>query len=445
MKKYNYPPTTSMIENIYGQTFLKSDPLKIFAYQINKKKSKTFRINVPRFKLNYIVTQDPKLIEYVTQKNNKNYQKSELVVDTLGKYIGYGLLTNNGEDWLKQRRLIQPGFSKAKIELLSSAILDETKSVFENATLNKEFDIYGLMNLLAFRIVARSLFGASLSDEQLIILCQKITHVQEVVTKEFSKPEAVWWMQLSGQISKAKEISVEVIDTMKVVLAERKKTTGEFSDLLSMLMDARYEDTGEPMTDEKLVDEMTVIFLAGHETTANALSWIIYSLSKNPETKTKLIEEINYLQDTACAIENLVKPSYAMACVNEGMRLFPPAWAMDRVTINDDQFENYSWEKGTIIISNFYGLHHDPEFWDNPDKFDPERFLRSKKLPDNFFPFGAGPRMCIGNHFALMEMVIVIRYLYSNFDFKLTQQRVKPLALVTLRPDSVKGILTKKQ
>lgn len=444
MKTYNYPPTTSTFENIYGQTVLKSDPLKIFPYNVNKKKTKTFRINVPRFKLNYIVTQDPKLIEYVTQKNNKNYQKSELVVNTVGKYVGYGLLTNNGEDWLKQRRLIQPGFSKAKIEALSNTILEETKKVLANATLDKEFDIYGLMNLLAFRIVASTLFGASLTDEELITLCQKITHVQEVATMELSKPQAIWWLQLSGQLSKAKAISVDVMDTMRMVLAERKKAKGEFSDLLSMLMDARYEDTGEPMTDEKLVDEMTVIFLAGHETTANALSWIIYLLSKNPEAKAKLIAEIDQLQENAYVVENLVKPSYAMACVNEGMRCFPPAWAIDRVTLNDDQFENYSWEKGTVIISNFYGLHHDADLWEAPDKFDPERFMVSKKLPDNFYPFGAGPRMCIGNHFALMEMVIVLRYLYSNFDFELKQQEIKKLALVTLRPDSVKGVLRKK-
>lgn len=444
MKTYNYPPTTSMLDNIYGQTILKSDPLKIFPYNVTKKGSKTFRINVPRYKLNYIVTQDPKLIDYVTQKNNKNYQKSDLVVNTVGKYVGYGLLTNNGEDWFKQRRLIQPGFSKAKIEALSNTILEETQKVMANATLNTEFDMYGLMNLLAFRIVASTLFGASLTDEQLIVLCQKITHVQEVATKEISKPEAVWWLQLSGQLTKAKAISVEVMDTMRMVLAERRKATGEFSDLLSMLMDARYEDTGEPMTDEKLVDEMTVIFLAGHETTANALSWIIYLLSKNPQAKTKLIEEIDQLQDKAYAVENLVKPSYAMACINEGMRCFPPAWAIDRVALIDDQFENYSWEKGTVIISNFYGVHHDADLWESPDKFDPERFMVNKKLPDNFYPFGAGPRMCIGNHFALMEMVIVIRYLYSNFDFELKQDKIKKLALVTLRPDSVKGVLTKK-
>lgn len=444
MKTYNYPPTTSMLENIYGQFFLKADPLKIFPYHVNKKKTKTFRILVPRFKLNYIVTQDPKLIDYVTQKNNKNYQKSKLVVDTIGKYVGFGLLTNNGEDWLKQRRLIQPGFSKAKIEALSNTILEETKKVMANATVDKEFDIYGLMNLLAFRIVASSLFGASLTDEQLIVLCQKITHVQEVATKELSKPEVVWWLKLSGELDRAKEMSIEVMDTMRFVLAERRKATGEFTDLLSMLMDARYEDIGEPMTDEKLIDEMTVIFLAGHETTANALSWIIYLLSKNPEAKTKLMEETIQLKDNAYVVENLVKPSYAMACVNEGMRCYPPAWAIDRVTLSDDQFENYSWKKGTVIISNFFGVHHDPDLWANPEKFDPERFLISKKLPDNFYPFGAGPRMCIGNHFAMMEMVVVLRYLYSNFEFELKQQEIKKLALVTLRPDSVKGILRKK-
>lgn len=434
-----------MLENIYGQFFLKGNPLKIFPYQVAKKKSKTFRIDVPRFKLNYIVTQEPKMIEHLLQKNHKNYQKSKMVVDVLGQYIGYGLLTNNGADWLKQRRLIQPGFSKAKMEALADTIIEETKSVFDNATLDKEFDIYSLMNLMAFRIVAKSLFGASLSDKELVTLCENITVVQEIATKELRKPELGWFMKLSGELKRAKDISVKLTGTIEDVLTNRKKESGEFNDLLSMLMDARYEDTGEGMTDKKMVEEMIIIFLAGHETTANALSWIIYLLDKNPSEKTKLLEEIEQLGDEAFTVENLVKQSYASACINEGMRLYPPAWATDRITLEDDEFGEYSWKKGTVIITNLIGVHHDPELWDEPEKFMPERFLKSKKLPENYYPFGAGPRMCIGNHFAMMEMVAVIRHLYANFEFELTQKKVKKIPLITLRPDSVNGILTKRK
>jgi cytochrome P450 len=204
-------------------------------------------------------------------------------------------------------------------------------------------------------------------------------------------------------------------------------------------MDARYEDTGEAMPPNLLKDELITIFSAGHETSANALAWTLYLLAKHPDIAQKVKAEAEeVLQGRMPAFDDLRKLTYARQVIEEGMRLYPPAWGIGRYALEDDQWQDYHIEKGTVMACEIYGLHHHPDLWENPEVFDPERFSpeQVKARPSHhYLPFGAGPRMCIGNHFAMMEMQLLLPLLVRSFNFELLEnQSIEMEPLITLRP-----------
>ena len=442
MKTYNYPPKVSNTDIAYNLLMLKADPLLVYPKNI-KKYGATFYLNLPLFKYKIIVTQDSNFIEHVLQKNQRNYSKSPLQTESLAKYVGKGILTNDGEDWKRQRKFIQPSFNKGVIENFSNIMLHEIKKAFDKIPENTSFDIYETMNGLTFRIIAKCLFGDALNDEQVNEISARITSAQNMLVKEFRKPYYNWWYNFSGAIKDEIKKTEEIRQIFKELILARKESVEKHDDMLNMLLEARYEDNHEPMSNERLVDELIIIFVAGHETTGIALSWIIYLLSKHPDAIEKIKEENQLMGEDIFKTENLIKPSFTMACVNEAMRLYPPAWAIDRIAKEDDAFGNFSWEKGAIIIAYIHGMRHNPHNWADAELFKPERLMGLKKLPDNFLPFGAGPRMCIGNHFAMMEMVLTIRWIFKNVDIEVLTKNVEPIALVTLRPDKITGRLQK--
>ncbi len=442
MSTYNYPPKVSIIDIVYNLSVLKADPLIIYPKDF-KKYGSSFYLNLPLFKHKIIVTQDPNFVDYILVKNQKNYDKSPLETVNIARYSGTGIFTNNGEDWKRQRKFIQPSFNKGFLESFSNIMLQEIENAFDKIPENFKFDIYKTMNDLTFRIIAKSIFGDALNDEQVNLIGARITSSQNMVVKEIRNPHFMWWYNLSGEIENELKKAEEVRKIFKDLIETRKKSDKKYDDILNMLLEARYEDNNEPMSVDRLVDELIIIFVAGHETTSIALSWTIYLLNKHPEIIEKIKEENSALGEDIFKTENLIKPSYTMACINESMRLYPPAYGMDRIAKADDAFENFSWEKGTIILPFLYGIHHNPNLWEDAESFKPERFMTVKKISDNFFPFGAGPRMCIGNHFAMMEMVLTIRWIYKNISIEVLTKHVKPETTVLLKPDKINGRLQK--
>jgi cytochrome P450 len=207
-----------------------------------------------------------------------------------------------------------------------------------------------------------------------------------------------------------------------------------------MLLNARYEDTGEPMNEEQILDEILILIIAGHETTANALTWTLYLLSRHPEETEKLRKSTNDLGIMEC-----VGNERLLAVINESMRLYPPAWVSDRVALADDAFNGYSYPKGTILILFYYGLHRSKDHWEDASSFKPDRFLQhpdsyregDKGKAKAYYPFGGGPRLCIGNNFAMAEMAICIQEFIHRFDIGAPEIQPRIRALVTLRPEGV--------
>src|SRR3990170_5932008 len=295
MKKYSMPPGYSFLQSLVRTYKQVKDPIGTMEESMEKFNG-TYAVNLGTKRL--IATQDPGFIEYVLKTNHKNYYKAAIQTEQLGRFLGKGLLTSNGEYWLKQRRLIQPGFHVDKIHSLYAIIKKTVDDFLETFPTGKSIDIYPGMHKLAFEIVINSLFNIKvpLNDQQQLSLF--ISDVQKFVIKEVRQPHKNWWFNLSGEVKLNLEKAEGARNIIRKIIHERKTSSKKFDDLLDMLLDARYEDNGEPMHEKQVVDEILIVLIAGHETTANALSWTLYLLSTHPDKLEKLRQATHSLTVT---------------------------------------------------------------------------------------------------------------------------------------------------
>jgi cytochrome P450 len=381
----------------------------------------------------YILTQDPGFIDYVLRVNHRNYHKSPFQSEQLAKFLGNGLLTSNGDYWLKQRRLIQPGFHSEKIQALYGIIGQTIDDFLKNFPLGR-LDVYPLMNNLAFRIVINTLFNISVGEDIRQELGTFIYDAQAFVIKDIRQPYKSWWFKLSGEEKGNLRKSKRARDIIRNIIRERKGSGQKRNDLLDMLLEARYEDTGEGMNEEQIIDEILVLIIAGHETTANALSWTLYLLANHGDELKKLRDSTSHL-----SLQETVRNEALQNVIKESMRLYPPAWISDRIALNQDHYNQYIFPKDTIVILFYYGLHRDPKYWTDPESFLPARFTKEseKERAKVYFPFGGGPRLCIGNNFAMAEMAIFLQAFVQRFGIAPGGVVPKLNPLVTLKPDKI--------
>lgn len=415
-------PIPLLLENVrlYGKTY---------AFHVGGLKKGVFSI-------------EPEFIRHVLQKNHRNFQKSGLQTGILSQYIGRGLLTAEGEYWLQQRRLIQPFFHREIIGSLIGLMQEEIDKVMDETQVLSEkgaVDVYMLMHRLTFRIIVRTLFSKGFPEEQIELLSKHITQIQGMIIRQIRQPYFRAWFKLSGMIARHQKLAAEARQIILEQIRDRKESGIKENDLLQMLLDARYSDSDKGMTDEQILDECMILFVAGHETSANALSWSLLLLAKHPIVLRKLRAEYrNSATEKQGSTEQLKNLRYTGMVLNEAMRLYPPAWVIDRQSLEEDEIMRYRIPPDTFLILLIYGLHHDPDLWDDPEKFDPERFAPEavkEHIPFSFAPFGGGPRLCIGNHFAFTEMQLALKAFVERFDFSLVPgQEIAALPLVTLRP-----------
>lgn len=375
-----------------------------------------------------ILTIDPVATRHVLQRHHKAYEKSALVTEILAKYVGKGLLTSTGEHWLRQRRLIQPAFNRKRIESLQILMKEEIDACMERwkayAGTKQPFDAYAEMNQLTFRIVARTLFSTSIEEHGLAELSRLISILQAFIIKEVRQPYKRWWFKLSGNIDRHIQLSRGARDLIRNIIIERKTSSSPPDDLLTMLLETKYEDTNEGMEEEQLIDECLILFVAGHETSANALSWMIYLLGQHTGECKRL--KTHDAEKQSMLIRNVIL---------ETLRLYPPAWVIDRISLEDDAVNEFHLPKGTVWIIYIRGMHRHPKFWTEPDKFLPDRWMDAALNKEAFMPFGAGPRLCIGEHFAMMEIQLILTEIINRWDFELISKSVNERPLITLRPE----------
>jgi len=388
-----------------------------------------------------VMSREPAFAQHVLQKGNKKYQKSELQTDSLGKYVGLGLLTANGDYWLRQRRLIQPAFHKAKLSALVSAMDHAVREFMDELEVrvkaNPEIDISEAMMELTLRVVSKALFSSDIDTDQIVELGRTINELQTYIVKDVRMPMLKWWRKLNGTSAKALKISKETRQILLDLIQDRRKSDTQHDDLLDMLLNSTYEDTGESMTDTQMLDEALILYVAGYETTAMSLGWSIHALREDPEIRKKLQEAL-IDHPGPHTMESLMRPDYITQVIEETMRKYPPAWILDRVVLEDDVIDGVPVSKGDLVGLYVYGTHHNPNFWEEPSKFDPDRFTpenKKKMASYAYFPFGGGPRMCIGYHFAMLEMKIALIEFFKRFSLPAPSHKEPDyMPLITLKP-----------
>lgn len=389
---------------------------------------------------NICVLNHPDAIRHVLQDNNKNYVKS-FGYDPLKLLLGNGLLTSEGDFWRKQRRLAQPAFHKEKLAAIVDTMITCTGQMLGRweRLEGEELNVSAEMNKVALDIVSKSLFISNVEAEMDKIskwVTIAIEKGAERIRSPFKLPA---WLPVPSNREETQ--AVKVLNEVVNSIIEKRRNEGiSYDDLLSMLMDARDEDTGEGMSNQQLRDEVMTIFIAGHETTANALTWAFYLLAQNPGIEQKLYEEVSRaLQGRPLSFDDLRNLPYTRQVIDETMRLYPPAWIIGRKNIADDEIAGYHIPAGTNCLIPTLCLHRSAVFWENPEKFDPERFApENNKQQQRFtyFPFGGGPRLCIGNNFALMEMQVVLASIIQKFHLIFSGgSEINLDPLITLRPD----------
>ncbi len=399
----------------------------------------TFRFYIGGLK-EAIVTTNPDVIQHVLKNNAENYRKSEIQVKRMGHFLGKGLLTTHGEAWRTQRRLIQKGFDRKQLEALSSILQDslaESLKGFEKQVRAGAVDIYPHLMKMTFSMVARSLFGAKLKEEDIDLVSHTICTVQEFIVRQTLQPYMNPWFAASGALRKHEEMRVRA-DSILMAYIKQRRHQEPGHDLLQTLMDARYSD-GQGMSDELVLSESMQLLVAGHETSSNALSWMFYLLSSRPDCLQRMRQEFDsVLGDAPLSYNDVPRFEFATQVIQEALRLYPPFWMIDREAVADDRAGDVAIPRGSTVIVFVYGAHHAPKYWQSAEQFDPERFTKdNEKLqpPFTYLPFGGGPRGCIGGNFAMLQILMILSVLLRRYDFQLAPgQDIEARPMVILRP-----------
>ena len=432
MKNTKGIPTVSRFHFYTSAAGILKNPLP-FHHRNFEKHGDTFKLNLG-FNREIIFSRDAAFAEYVLQKNQKNYKKSPIQTEDMAKYLGHGLLTAEGELWKKQRKLIQPAFHKKQLTKILGSVKSAILTELQKIRTDKPMDIFPVFNDLAFQTVVKSLFSSAVGQKEIDRLQYITEAAQKMLVRELRQPYLGWWFKWSGEIQEHLDLTAEARQILKRIIEERKASGTREDDLLDMLLDARYDD-GSPMPDEQLLDEILILFTAGHETTSNALTFTAELLARHPEVQQKILTEVREAKNERGSdglMSFLRACKYTTQVVEEGMRLYPPAYFIDRVNLEDDEFEGKSFPKGSSLLFSMFEIHRHPEYWEEPEKFDPDRFSETKT--SHYFPFGAGPRKCIGNNFAMYEMVLTIAELVSGFEILPTKEEIEIQPLITLKP-----------
>ncbi len=389
---------------------------------------------------------NPAHIREVLVTQVDKFPKAPLSRKILGKFLGNGLLTSEGDFHRRQRRLAQPAFHHSRISQYAATMTAYTEQMLAQWRPGETRNIADDMERLTMFIVAKTLFDADAvaSQETAVTVGQAIHELQRVSSDDFERgfmlPD---WLPTPN--NRARRRAVAAFDgVVRQIIAARRETAAngqieDRGDLLSMLMLAQ-DEAGKTMNDQQLRDEVATLFAAGHETTANTLAWTWYLLAQHPEAAARLHEELDMVLDgRPPTLDDLPRLPYTLMIIKEAMRLYPPAWVLNgRQAQEDVEMGGYIIKKGGIIFISPYVMHRLPQYFPDPERFDPERFTpeREKALPRFvYMPFGGGPHICIGNSFALMEAHLILATIAQRYCLQLPPgQTVEPLPQITLSP-----------
>lgn len=408
------------------------DPLK-YIEELHRKQGHDMFLEV--FGKKVFIISHPDDIVHVLKTNNAAYEKGR-TTKALAKLLGKGLVTNEGNSWRKQHRLIRPVMNIKSVYDLAPKMLESTLEFMNEMKAHNQINSFKEMNRLTWRIVLKTLFSQEINPEMDEWL-EDILHFLKLVTKKTRAAIPIPYWIPTQENRKLKQVLTKFDDYVFGLIKHRRVNEPK-NDLLQLLIDAQEEGTN-PMTDLEIRDEIMTFMMAGHETITNTMSWTMIELAKHPEYIPKLrVEAEAFFADKS--FENLNSSLWHTAVVDEVMRLWPPIWVFMRQAQSEDQLLNLHIPKGANVVLAPYITHRSKDLWEEPEKFSPERFfpIPKKKIPQGvYYPFGLGPRACIGAYFAGMEAKIILASLIYHFDWSIVLEESQSYeAGISLRPVS---------
>jgi cytochrome P450 len=382
-----------------------------------------------------VLVNGPAFVKHVLHDNHRNYAKQgtpDLMM--LKPMLGGGLLTSDGESWFRQRRMAQPFFHRERIEAFGRLMTDYTMEMLTAWLARPDpaapMEVTEEMTRLTTRIVARALFGVDILDA--VGMFGNAVQAMNEYMGNFDPRDRARYARLVAAHNTIDGIVGHIIEA-------RRSQAGDHADFLSMLLEARDEETGEGLTDQQIRDQVMTMLMAGHETTAKALTWTFYLLDGNRDALARLEAEVaEVLGGRTPTVADLPRLRYTAMVLQEALRLYPPVWIISRMALADDEIGGYHIAAGTLVLVSPYALHRKRECWDNAEEFRPERFspeASEGRHPFALFPFSGGPRQCIGKNFATVETQLVLASIAQRFRLLMVPgHAVEPEALVTLRP-----------
>jgi cytochrome P450 len=380
----------------------------------------------------YVVT-DADLAHEVLAEQSGAFKKSA-GLQFLRPMLGDGLLLAEGDDHKRHRKLLAPAFAPKRLEKYGEVMVDETIKQLASWRHGQRRDLSHEMMEVTLAIAGRTMFGADVRGDAAQVSAALELGMRAQVANLRSPIQLgyEWPLPRHRQMRRAVKMLDEVVYRL---IAEGRKRGTDRGDVLSILLLARDEDGG--LTDKQVRDEVMTLLLAGHETTANALTWTWFELGRHPDVLAKLADEVDALGDRAVTVEDLPKLPYHAAVIDEAMRVHPPVYMTGREAARDVVIGGHQLPKGSIVAVNIRGIHRRADYYPAPHAFLPERMMPDAKKArprHHYLPFGAGPRICIGAHFALLEAQLALATMVQRIRVRLVSDRIEPEPLVTLRP-----------
>ena len=436
------PHVTSPRHWLLGPAYYaQREPLRFFPKWIEEY-GDIFRIKSPFGEATVVAA--PELARQVLVDRSVRYQQKSRAYMVLRILMGNGLVTSEGEFWRGQRKLVQPAFHRRRLDALFTTMVERVNHCVERfapaAESGDAVDFAPLLSHLTLDIISRAMFSSDVQGAAADV-SRHIAILNEYALHMLRRP---WLFLLPRRFptpfNYAQYRSLKSLnEIVHGIIQKRRKNADAHDDLLSMLLSACEEGTGRGMTDEQLRDEVMTIFVAGHETTANAMAWLLYLVSQHPQVEERLVAEIDAHWPTGgFTMENIGAFSYVRQVIEESLRVYPTIWSIGRRCTEADELGGYQVPICMNVVVPIFHFHWNEHFWPEPQKFDPSRFTSERRPAADamtYFPFGAGPRSCIGNHFAMQELMIMTVLFHRRFQFRVQPGFVvEPAPLMTLRP-----------
>lgn len=392
--------------------------------------------------IDFIIINHPDYAQHILRDNVRNYVKGGAINEAARGFLGNGLVMSEGDYWRRQRRMLQPQFHRqylASITNLMSEAIDEVMNDWDKlAESGEEQDVSKLFAQITMNVIMKTMFGRSIDPAEMQLASKAFSYSLGYLMQDAVTGKLPSWLPVPGR-KEYHEAVAQIDEFVYGIIKQRRANPSESLDTISMMLQMVDDETSEPMTDEEIRDEVVTIFLAGYETTALAMAWGTYVLSEEQGIQDKLRQHIDEtLGGQAAQFEDLRKLEYSRMVISEMLRVYPPVAFITRMAAEDDEIGGYQIKAGQSIIINPMTIHYHPDFWENPEQFDPERFrpeAEKGRHPLSWIPFGAGQRQCIGKDFAMMEAQLIVTRLMQRYQIMPSEKVTPKIAFsATLAP-----------